>query len=784
MDKKKSACLVIMAFLIVSIVAVANVLKVSSTGSTVMHSATVYMPPTSGTLPNFELDFNVTSTGTLSINKTSILLPSNVNYTGIVAPVNATSGWTWAYNSPTNSLNFTANATYAIGESSNPTNPYAWFNVSMQWLNVPTGQVGFGVDCYQNSSASLNNTKWLYVGFSPQFSASMTPSLVVRNSTSYLFNITATNTGSSIGINKINITYPSGYTFNVLTGYSPGTWVTGQDSSRNTFYFSGANLLVGTAAWIQVNMTSSSTEQLPGHWNLTAWDSGGTWLGTYDLPLSVDKTPPSVTVIAPTQTYLSGNIIWINGSINDNVNATPSVAISDTTHFPLNPQIGPTYNASAPSYTWYFSYYNTSAVPDGYLALNLTGTDAVGNVMLTPTSASTTVDNTAPTLISLVVKDDKIGNLTAVGSTFYMSANAVGLNFTVTFAEAHTSTNVTYISNGTGTTAIPFSNNTWFYNAAPWYNVTGVNTVTINNITITDAAQPNNNTLVTGSYTIIRDLIPPTVPTFTVTPICGGLVIKNLSSTDNVGVLDYQIYVNGTSFVNATVTQLANTTLASVAGALNTSYAFNGALVLNLTNYAGNYANLTIRAVDVGGNIGNFSIPTVYTIPQGQWCPIELQPNWNLVGLPLIPANTSRAAVLSLILKQGASGVIVYGYNSATNTFTLNPATMTDGNAYWIYMTAYDVIIVNGLTSTPPPALPPNYNLVVGWNLAGYKSTTTHNVTSYLASLPSGSYFTYIYVWDPSAQTWLMKSGSDMLSPGQGFWIYMYSNQTLIPPIP
>jgi hypothetical protein len=234
--------------------------------------------------------------------------------------------------------------------------------------------------------------------------------------------------------------------------------------------------------------------------------------------------------------------------------------------------------------------------------------------------------------------------------------------------------------------------------------------------------------------------------------------------------------------VNAT--GLATTTLGSVTGALNTSYAFNGALVLNLTNYAGYYANLTIRAVDVGGNVGNFSTPTVYTIPAGQWHPIVLQPSWNLIGLPLIPTDTSRAAVLSLILKQGASGVIVYGYDSTTSEFALNPATMVDGKGYWIYMTAYDVMIVSGRTSSPPPALPPNYNLVTGWNLAGYKSTIGHSVTEYLSSLPTESRFTYIYLWDPSLQTWLMRQTTYEMSPGQGFWIWMYSDQTLIPPIP
>ncbi len=691
--------------------------------------------------------------------------------------------WTLIHN------NIAGNTLFGVSNTGTGT-----LNATLNWWGSASGPGytggvgGLGTGDNVSDPTYVQYVPWLNAAYPGGVSTtpfSITPT-ATKGSVTKWFNITVQNIGSPAAVDYVNVTYPSSFT--LYTYRYPAGWTQSHDMTGKTVNFiatGGYELSAGETARFDFQMSASTSS---GDFKILCRNLMG-GKGYQNLTISVDASPPSAIVItAPTVTYYTvgaGNRIWINGTITDDTYNTPSVAINDTTYFPLNPQIGPTYNASATSYTWYFSYYNTSAVPDGYLTVNLTGTDAAGNVMTVAQPASTIIDNTAPTLISFVVTDDKIGNLTAVGSAFYMSANAAGLNFTVTFAEAHPCTSLAYISNGTTTTTQSFTNNTWFYTGSTaWYNVTGVNTITINNITITDLAQPNNNTLVTGSYSIYRDLISPAIPTFTATPICGGLVIKNLNSTDNVGVLNYQIYVNGTSFLNVTVTQLATTTLASVAGALNTSHVFDGALVLNLTNYAGNYANLTIRAVDVGGNVGNFSTPTVYTIPQGQWYPIELQPDWNLLGLPLIPADTSRAAVLSLILKQGASGVIVYGYNSATSTFTLNPATMTDGNGYWIYMAAYDVMIVSGRVSAPPPALPPNYDLVTGWNLVGYKSTIAHNVSSYLASLPSASYFTYIYVWDPSAQTWLMASGSEMLSPGQGFWIYMYSDQTLIPPIP
>jgi hypothetical protein len=758
MTKKKSACLVIIAFLMVSIIAIAYVPKAFST--TTMHTATV--TPTTTILPATELDFNVTNTGGSVINRTSIVLPSNVNYTGVVAPVNATSGWYYVYSPTTNSLDFTGNMSYEIAASA-----YMWFNITMQWLSVPPGQVVFGVNCSSNLVSSSNNTQWLSVAFTPQFSATITPSPVVKGSTAYLFNITTTNTGAGIGINKINITYPSGWTFNALTGYSPGTWTTGQDQGRNTFYFTGPNLVTGASAWVQVNMTSGSTTQDPSHWNSTAWNIGATWLGTYDLPVVVDPTGPTVTINNPATSYYSvgsGNYIWVNATVTDNLNITKygmTVAINDTRFGLLSSGKG----ASDTEYKYYFT--NTTTIPDGPLGINVTATDRAGN--MGSNTGSTTVDNTAPTLLWIKVKD-QTAELPYVAGAFWMSAASTSIQVNASFSNTGAVGTVWF-----NTTSEAYSNHTW----SSTYSVSGSDFVTLN-ITVSDTSSPVSNRF-TQTWNITRDKVPPLVPTFTAGAISGGAIIRSLTATDNVGILSYRAYVNGTQLTpDVLITQLVATALVSQVNWV----AFSNVLVLNLTTYGGKVANITITAVDYGGNEGPGSTPQYLSIPLDRWYPIELQPNWNLIGLPLIPADTSRAAVLSLILKQGASGVIVYGYDSATNSFTLNPATMVDGKAYWIYTIAYDVMIVSGRVSPTPPALPPNYNLITGWNLAGYKSITAHNVTDYLSSLPTLSYFAYIYVWDSNAQNWLMKSGSGMLSPGQGFWIWMYSNQTLIPPIP
>ena len=651
-------------------------------------------------------------------------------------------------------------------------------NATWNWWGHDTGPSGVGSGDGETVSSYVDYDAWLGM-----YSKSITPTSV-KGSVSRLFNTTVTNTGSNPSIGYVNITYPSsGWTYNAYA--APSHWYRSTHDGNTVVFRAnpGYYLDKTESATFALNMTPTAS----GNWTVSCKNANDEE-GYLPPPLEVlvDAAAPTV-VITALPTYYSvddGGKIWINGTITDDTYSTPSLAINNTTYFPTNPQTL-TYNISAPqNYTWYFRYYNTSAIPDGSLAVNITGTDAAGNDEAGGEVASTIIDNTAPTLISLVVADDKIGNLTSVGDTFYMSGNATGLNFTITFSELYPFNNVTYLYNGTGTTTEIFQNNTGFCTPNS-YNVTGIDTVIIRNITLIDKALPNNNTLTTSSYTILRDQEGPTVPTYTVTEICGGLIVKNLNATDNVGVQKYEVYINGTEFLEVTPTQLANTTLDwGLTGALNRSCVFDGTLVLNLTSYAGGHANLTIRAVDIGGNNGNFSTPTLYSTPEHRWYAVELQANWNMIGLPLIPASTARADVLSLILKQGATGVrFVYGYNNATDAWTLNPTTMVDGKGYWINMKAYDVMIVSGRVSAAPPALPPNYYLTTGWELAGYKAVSSMNCSTYLASLTSGSYFAYLYVWDATSQSWVTKTAGNNLDPGWGFWIWMYSNQTLIPPI-
>lgn len=105
---------------------------------------------------------------------------------------------------------------------------------------------------------------------------------------------------------------------------------------------------------------------------------------------------------------------------------------------------------------------------------------------------------------------------------------------------------------------------------------------------------------------------------------------------------------------------------------------------------------------------------------------------------------------------------------------------MTDGNAYWIFMTRNDTLYVDG-TVIPPNAVPAAYSLVQGWNLVGFKpepSLQNESVGTYLSSI-AGSYdVNNVWVY---ANGWVRADSSFMLQPGEGMWVLMTSSATLRP---
>ena len=152
---------------------------------------------------------------------------------------------------------------------------------------------------------------------------------------------------------------------------------------------------------------------------------------------------------------------------------------------------------------------------------------------------------------------------------------------------------------------------------------------------------------------------------------------------------------------------------------------------------------------------------------------ISLVPGWNLVSLPVQPANPAPSSVLSGI--KGAYQVVWSYPNQAWQVYDPNDAagstlaTMQAGMGYWIKMTSAKTLSLSG--SAPPSSL----SLLMGWNLVGYSGTCIDAPTA-LSSL--GSVLQVSWGYPSPSKGWQFydpttPSGSTLanLCPGAGYWI-------------
>lgn len=175
---------------------------------------------------------------------------------------------------------------------------------------------------------------------------------------------------------------------------------------------------------------------------------------------------------------------------------------------------------------------------------------------------------------------------------------------------------------------------------------------------------------------------------------------------------------------------------------------------------------------------------------------LELQPGWNLISLPVIPAQTAIGKLL-LPLIQLKELVVVWSYTPGASpswaSFTPpSPSTctpsatklcsMVDGKGYWVRVNDAVNMTVAGYVIPVPPSVPPTYSLSAGWNLFGFKPQPliqNETVATYLASISTK--YSSIWVYDNLNATWIRGTPGLVLAPGEGMWIYMTTPATLFP---
>jgi len=191
--------------------------------------------------------------------------------------------------------------------------------------------------------------------------------------------------------------------------------------------------------------------------------------------------------------------------------------------------------------------------------------------------------------------------------------------------------------------------------------------------------------------------------------------------------------------------------------------------------------------VTPSGKVDGTAIPTAaltpdtVTVRQGDFdtANVTLIEGWNLISLPLIPLDSSINAVLAGIVNDVKS---VWYWSGRWYSFVpggpSDLTSMRDGKAYWINMEAPQTLILAGREMSEGAQLPPTYDVVTGWNMVGFKSTSNAAAEDYLV----GTEYVRIYGYKNGA--WFFISGppyTGNMEPGLGYWVAFTEPGTIYP---
>jgi len=297
-----------------------------------------------------------------------------------------------------------------------------------------------------------------------------------------------------------------------------------------------------------------------------------------------------------------------------------------------------------------------------------------------------------------------------------------------------------------GTNIMVNATNNWYFQVLPGPGSPGV---TVNVPNGGETWEAGSNHTITWSAT--DDITPP-----------GSLVINLYYSSDG-----------GTNWMT-----------------IATNETNDGAYLWTVNNTISDICLVKVTATDANGFVGLDTSDDTFTIttPGAATTTIQLYQGWNLISTMLyIPTgNQTPATLLASVLNNTH---IVWGdYNPANGTWKsyipAGPSSLTeirDGKGYWINMTAADTLNLSALGSElpTPPEVPPSYNVVEGWNLIGFKSTTSQLASDYLAGI-DGKY-TVIYGYNAAADIYFTVQSGDSLQPGYGYWIAITEAGTIFP---
>ncbi|QGY30450.1 Ig-like domain-containing protein [Pantoea cypripedii] len=452
--------------------------------------------------------------------------------------------------------------------------------------------------------------------------------------------------------------------------------------------------------------------------SVTVTDAAGNVSGTTSATVIIDTVAPvAVTLAASNNNGSTPVAIANNGTTNDSTpglsgtaEAGSKITISDGT------TVLGTVTAGSNG-AWSFT---TSTLADGTHTLNVTATDAAGNV--SPNASVTlTVDTGVPTASTLTVTADNVTPNVTIPSGGYTNDNTPTLSGT---AEAGA---VVTISDGSTVlgSVTAGAGGAWTFTTAALAN--GSHPLSV---TVKDAA---GNVSPATSATVIVDTVAPTASTLVITNDAAGVVVPSGGSTN-----DSTPVLSGTAEVGSKVTiSDGSTVLGTVTVGAGGTWSFTTATLSNGTH------PLSVTVTDLAGNVSGTTSASVIIDTVAPAAVTGLAASNNNGSTPVaIPNNGSTNDNTPALNGTAEAGSKVAIYDGSTLLGTVTAGS----NGAWSFTTSTLADGTHTLNVTATDAagnVSPNASVTLtvdtGVPTASTLTVTADNVTPNV-TIPSGGY--------------------------------------------